>query len=330
MAGGKPREEQPRVIVTGAGGFVGPHLMAHLEGSGIAAVASKLRLPDRRGFARLVADEKPDAVVHLAAVSFLPDAQRDPIAAYATNVEGPRSVLEALGEADPEGRARMIYVSSGHVYRSAGENPIDESFPVDPQSIYGSTKLAGEIVCRIHCQAAPARPLVIFRPFNHTGPGQRPSFAAPSFARQTARIEAGRQEPVLYTGDLSVRRDFCDVRDVVRAYALAIRGDVPPGTYNLASGRAPSLQEIAEHYRSRSKVPFEILPRIEPGRRSETREIRGSAERIREAAGWRAEIPLEKTLDDLLEEWRSRVARGQDGVEEGRPGSGEDEKETDR
>ncbi len=315
-----------RVLVTGADGFgfVGEHLLRYLQEQGAAAYPSKVWLPDRDGFARAVSESRPDAVIHLAAISFLPDAEGDPLQAYRVNVDGTRSVLEALRDADPEGRIRMVFISSGHIYQAAGDIPMDEDFPVDPRSVYGQTKMAAEITCRLWCSVEPRRPLVIFRPFNHTGPGQRPIFAAPNFAKQVALIEAGRMDPVLETGDLSTRRDFCDVRDVVRAYALAASGGVPPGTYNLASGRAPSLLEVAEYYRSRSMVAFEIRQKIEPGRRGEIREIRGSAERILKAAGWRAEIPLEQTLDDLLAEWRSRVAAGDvDGGEDhGEAGGG--------
>ena len=311
----KDRPEGPlRVLVTGADGFVGVHLLERLRTLGYEAFGSELMLPDRDGFARLLRRCRPDAVVHLAAISFLPDAQKDPLGAWQTNVDGTRSILEALRDEDPAGRVRMVFISTGHIYRAREGAVLDEDSPVELGSIYDQTKIAAEILCRTWCAGAPGRPLVIFRPFNHTGPGQRAVFAASNFASQTARIEAGLQEPVLRTGDLGVRRDFCDVRDVVRAYALAAAGKVPPGTYNLASGNAVSLAEMAEHFRRRSLVPLRIEGRTEPGRDGEVWEIRGAAGRILGACGWRAEIPLEKTLDDLLEDWRARTARTDRGL----------------
>jgi len=304
---------RPRALVTGAAGFVGGHLIAHLAARGVEAAASRVRLPDRAGFARLLAETRPHAVIHLAAVSFLPAAERDPRAALATNVDGVRSVLEALGEADPGGSTRFILISSGHVYRPQNGQVLDEDSPVDPPTTYGRTKLAAEILSRIWCEAEPRRPLWVFRPFNHTGPRQPPIYAASSFARQAALIEAGRMAPVLETGDLEVRRDFSDVRDIVRAYAGAAVGEVPPGTYNLASGRSLSLGEVVERYRKLAKVAFEVRPRMEPDRAGEARDIRACAERIAGASGWRAEIPIETTLGDLLADWRERTAAGEAG-----------------
>jgi len=299
-------------VVTGAAGFAGRHLLRHLESSGAEPLPSEVRLPDRAAFARLLEEARPAAVVHLAAVSFLPAAERDPERAIAANVDGTRSILEALRQADPDGRVRLVFASSGQVYRAA-EGALDEDAAVEPASVYGRTKLAAELFCRLWCEASRRRPLWVFRAFNHIGPGQRPEFAASSFARQVALMESGQAEPVLRTGDLAVRRDFTDVRDVVRAYGLAALGKFPPGTYNLASGRTVSLAELAGHYRARSRIAFEILGRPEAGREGEVREVRASAERLRAACGWTADITLERTLDDLLADWRSRVAQESGG-----------------
>ncbi len=312
MAVSQGAGEAPRVIVTGAEGFVGQHLLERLAARGLEArgtTISSLPLPDRAGFARTASGcGRPLAVVHLAGISFLPQAERDPAGALAANVDGTRSVLEGLRDADPGGEARMVFISSAHVYRFSGASPIDEDTPLAPQGVYGLTKLAGEILCRLLCQVRPPRPLVVFRPFNHTGPGQRPDFAVSNFARQVALIERGRQEPVLHTGSLSSRRDFTDVRDVVRAYAMAAAGEVPPGTYNICSEKAVSLAEVAERLRSISTARFEIREREETVRGGEPPEVRGSAERLSRTASWRAEIPLEKTLADILAAWRAWAA----------------------
>ncbi len=305
-------EARPKILVTGADGFSGRHLLRHLESLGVEARPSAVRLPDRSAFMRLLEEARPAAVIHLAAVTFLPAAERDPEAAIAANVDGTRSVLEALRMVDPGGRVRMIFASTGHVYRAA-ERVLDEDAAVGPASVYGRTKLAAEIFCRIWCEASPQRPLWIFRAFNHLGPGQRPEFAAASFARQVALMELGLSEPILRTGDLAVRRDFSDVRDVVRAYGLAALDKLPPGTYNLASGRTVSLADIAGHYRTRSRVGFEVHARAEPGREGELREIRATSDRLQAACGWRPEFPLERSLDDVLTDWRERVAQESGG-----------------
>ena len=310
------------MLITGAGGFAGRHLIRHLDARGILSCPSAVRLPDRPAFRGLLKEFRPDAVVHLAAVSFLPSARDDPASAIRTNVEGTISVLESLNDADPAGRVRFVFASSAQVYRLGGALPLIEDSPVEAATLYGETKIAAEILSRSWCEAPPARPLWIFRAFNHTGPGQRPEFAAPSFARQVAAMEAGLQKPILETGDLSVIRDFCDVRDVVRAYAEAAAGEAPPGIYNLSSGRSVSIEWIAGHFRSRSRVPFEIRPRNEPARSGEAREIRGSAAKAERAFGWKARIPLEETLDDLLSEWRERMKDGKVRGFEEPPGSG--------
>lgn len=298
------------MVVTGARGFVGEHLARLLAERGHRATALQVRLPDRAGALCAFRDARPEAIVHLAAVSYIPAAEKDPATALRINVDGTRSLLEALHEFDPQGATRFILVSTGQVYRSGGSEPLTEESPLEPATAYARTKLAAELEAQLLCAVAPARPLVIVRPFNHTGPGQRPDFAAPSFAKQTAWIEAGLSpEPILSTGALDVRRDFTDVRDVARAYALAAEGQIPPGIYNVASGRAPRIEEIALHFRSRSRVPFEIRPKNEPSRQGEVKVFRGSAEKLASACGWRAEIPLEKTLDDLLEHWREEARR---------------------
>jgi len=345
------------VLVTGSEGFVGRHLLEALGAPRFVPIISRVWLPDRAGLARLIREERPDAVIHLAAVSFLPDADRDPAGAWRANVDGTVSVLEALGDADPDARIRLVFVSSAHVYRLAGSAPIDETSPLEPAGAYGMTKLAAELACRaierrpdplpsktfaegensrrsrsddsgptsddVGARAAltvpvfgggrtgrAERPLIIFRPFNHAGPGQRPEFAVPGFARQAALIEAGRLPPVLRTGNLSHSRDFTDVRDIARAYVLAAEGRVPPGTYNLASGRSVPLAGVAAHFRDRCRRPFEIQERRDPRRADDVPDMRGSAEKIRSACGWRPEIPFERTLDDVLGEWRRKVAEG--------------------
>ena len=314
MSGPQSAGAGPRVIVTGAEGFVGGHLLRSLAARGLeprGTTIDSLPLPDRAGFARVASlAGGPAAVIHLAGISFVPQAERDPAGALVANLDGTRSVVEGLRDADPGGRSRLVFISSSQVYRPREAVAIDEDSPLEPRGVYGLTKLAGEALCRILCQVDPPRPLVIFRPFNHTGPGQRPDFAAANFARQVALIEAGKQEPVLHTGSLSSRRDFCDVRDVVEAYALAAAGAVPPGIYNIASGRTVSLAEVAEGFRSIATVRFEIRERKEKVREGEIREVRASAERLRRASGWRAAIPLEKTLADMLAEWRAAVAEG--------------------
>ncbi len=306
-----------KALVTGADGFVGRWLVRHLEGAGdevFPAIGGHLPAMATRGtqvdvrrpeeVTTLVSSVRPDAIYHLAAVAFEPDAARGPHDALEITVGGTLSVLEAARGLDPQ---PIVFVpSSAEVYGGhTGAGPIPETSPLAPDNVYGATKAAQELLSLAYGRAYGMR-VVVARAFNHVGPGQRESFAVASFAMQLARIAAGLAEPVLRTGNLGVERDFTDVRDVVRAYRLLVSGRHAGQAYNVASGRPTSLRAIVDSLveRSGQAVRFEVDPARM--RRIDVPSIAGDAGRLREATGWRPEIELGTTLDDI---WADAVQR---------------------
>ncbi len=227
---------------------------------------------------------------------------------WAVNLGGTLNLALAVARHVPE--AIVLFASSSEVYgRSFGPVPIDEDATPEPVNSYARSKLMSE---QVLTQVLPAAVrLVLARPFNHTGPGQREDFVMPSFAGQIARIEAGRQPPVLHVGNLDARRDFLDVRDVVAAY-VALLGAAPrlPArfTCNIATGLAQPLREMLETLRRLARVPFTV--EIDPARLrpSDIPCAAGNPDRLRHATGWTAAIPLEATLSAVLDDARRRVS----------------------
>ena len=190
------------------------------------------------------------------------------------------------------------------------EVPIRETNPLRPRSPYAVSKVAQDYQAYQYFQSYGMR-IVRTRAFNHTGPRLADTFVTSSFARQVAEIEAGLREPVVRTGDLKPRRDFSDVRDIVRGYWLLLERGLPGEVYNLCSGRAWAIQDVLDFMLSRSRVP-NIEVREDPSRLrpSDVPVLVGDASRVEQAVGWRPEIPFEQTLEDLLAYWRRRVTEG--------------------
>lgn len=308
-----------RVLVTGIAGFAGRHVAATLAAAGHevhglalgpaavpgAAVVHAADLLDQTGLARVVAAAAPEAVVHLAAVSFVPAAEADPRLAVRVNVEGTVGLLEALDAGAP--RARLLLVGSADAYGcvSPEEVPIHETVPLRPLSVYGATKAAAETVA-LQWARRHGRDVVVARPFNHTGPGQAPEFVVPAFARQIARIAAGLEEPVVRVGDLDPVRDVSDVRDVARGYLALLERGARGEVYNLCAGRGVAIREILERLLAAAGVDVRVERDPARGRPMEVPRIVGSHARATEATAWRPEIPLVTTLTDVLDDWRRR------------------------
>ena len=317
-----------RILVTGAGGFVGGWLLRELRvrlGEADRIVSTYrdaneakadpggivLDLADRDAIGRTVAQTRPTALIHLAAISAVGAVARDPDAAWDVNVKATHHLATALLQHAPQ--ARFIQIGSGEVYggsAAAGADLIDEAAPLQPHNLYAVTKAAADLL--IGQMAAQGLDAVRFRTFNHTGPGQATDFAVPAFAAQIARIEAGLQEPVIFVGDLAAMRDFCDVRDVVRAYAqAALARRRPAPVINLAGGHSCSVRSVLDRLLALSDATIEI--HVDPARLRTPEPPRPDVDvsLAGKTLGWRPEIPLEETLRDVLDHWRGIVAAEQ-------------------
>lgn len=297
-----------RVLVTGADGFVGRWLATELGAGGHEFVAAPPQAeldftwPDAaERFAEAVRAARPDALVHLAAISFAPDAERDPELAVATNARGTGALFEGLASAGSA--APALVVSSSEVYGKPRRLPIDEDAPLLADRAYGRSKIGTEQAAL--AAHAAGRGIVVIRAFNHLGPGQRESFAAPSFARRVLALKRGEVSEIR-VGNVDVRRDFTDVRDVVRAYRLLleglVRGDLrqEPPIVNVGSGRSVTIRDVLAVLCRLADVP--MLLREDPAlvRPDEAPEIRADISRVNELVGWRPQIPIEQSLADLL------------------------------
>lgn len=303
-----------RALVTGAGGFVGPHLVSHLIDAGDTVTALDLSngpdLRDREGWQATVARHRPQVVYHLAGWSDVGGSWRKPWTTFEVNVMGAVAVLEAVRLAATESRgggaAVVVMVSSADVYGLVDESelPLTEAHEPKPRSPYGASKIAGEEIARSYHRAR-GLPVIIARPFNHLGRGQSPKFAAASFARQIAELEVSGGGVVRH-GDLSTRRDMTDVHDIVRAYRLLAMHGEPGETYNICSGKAVSMQDVLETLLSLSPSP--IRGKVEESliRPVDLPVLRGSHQKLTAATGWRPKVDLSQTLRDVLDDARTR------------------------
>ncbi|MBI2080707.1 MAG: GDP-mannose 4,6-dehydratase, partial [candidate division NC10 bacterium] len=224
------------------------------------------------------------------------------------NAGGTVSLLEAAAAAAPG--ARVLVIGSAEAYGEVEEDdlPLTEDRPLRPLTPYGLSKAAAEKVALFYARSR-GLPVLVARAFNHTGPGQEPTFVCSDFARQIARIEAGLTGAVLRVGDLTARRDFSDVRDVVRAYDLLLEKGTPGETYNVCSGRAWSIGEILEILRGLAGTPIAVEADPTRGRSEDVPVLVGSFAKLEAATGWRPAIPLPRTLKDLLDSWRAVVEK---------------------
>ena len=295
-----------KALITGAGGFVGPYLARCLESNGDDVVgldaADGPDLLDGDGWRDALDHHRPDVLYHLAGWSDVGASWAHPTTTFRLNAEGTLSVLEAAVAAKT---ARVVLVSSADVYGivAEGDLPLTEDHPVQPRSPYGVSKQAAEALGQQYRRAHDLG-VVVARPFNHIGPGQRPQFAAPAFASQVARAERDGGGELLH-GDLSARRDLTDVRDVVRAYRLLAEHGEPGEIYNICQGRAVSMQHVLDHLVGGAQAP--ITTAIDPTRLRpvELPVLVGSHQKLTDATGWRPEIPLERSLDDVLNHARA-------------------------
>jgi GDP-4-dehydro-6-deoxy-D-mannose reductase len=252
--------------------------------------------------------------VHLAGQANVALANRDPIGTFRVNAEGTYQMLNAVRELAPDTKAVVITSAEAYGAVPTAEMPVKESRPLAPSSPYGASKAAAALVAQ---QAALGWGLdvVRMRPFNHVGPGQRRGFVAPDFASQVAAIERAEVEPVLRVGNLSGRRDFTDVRDIVRGYRDAIERGTGGQAYNLCSGVSTRIEEIVGFFVDRAEVKIEI--RRDEGRLRpvDVPEFLGSGDKALAELGWSPKISLESSLQEVLDEWRRARREVSDAVD---------------
>jgi GDP-4-dehydro-6-deoxy-D-mannose reductase len=286
-------------FVTGGGGFAGEHLLRLLPGA-VAPSRDDLDLLDAPAVRAAVRDTRPAAVFHLAALASVKRSWEAPGETLSANLRMTVNLLEAVRSEAPA--AAVVVASSGEVYGPPERLPVAEDAQLRPQNPYAVSKAACDLLAGQYADAFDMR-IVRARAFNHAGPGQSSEYVLGTLTRQVAGAEAaGAAEVVLRTGNPNSARDFTDVRDVVRAYRAA--AELPAGVYNVCSGRATSVRQLVELVTrvSTVRVRHEVDP--ERVRAHDVPELRGSAERLRAACGWRPEIPLERTVADALEAWR--------------------------
>jgi GDP-4-dehydro-6-deoxy-D-mannose reductase len=315
-----------RLLVTGAGGFVGRHLLALLRARFpaallIAAVRPEdgalpaLPLADRvvpfdllepAACAAMIAGTRPDGLVHLAAQPSVAASFGDPLGSWGANLMGTIALAEAvLREAR---HCRFVLASSAEVYGLSFRSgtPLDETALLCPVNPYAASKAACDIA--VGEMALRGLDAVRLRAFNHTGAGQSDSFVVASFARQIARIAAGRQEPVLRVGALDRWRDFLDVRDVCAAYGAALAAESRPGAiYNIASGTPRRVGDILDALIALSGVTPAVEVEAGRVRPTDVARVAGDAARARSALAWAPAVPWEETLETVLRDWQGRI-----------------------
>lgn len=314
-----------QALITGIGGFAGSHLadylLAETDWQVVGCVLNECDIPgylrgrvscqvvdlrDPEAVQRMLDELAPDFIFHLAALAKVADSWRTPWPVLENNILGQLNLLQALVNLDA--RPRMMVVGSNEEYGLVRpeELPLTEESPLRPNSPYGVSKVAQDML-GLQYFLSHQLPVIRVRPFNHIGPRQAPGFVAPDFARQIAAAEAGQRPPRMQVGNLDARRDFTDVRDMVRAYYLAVTQGVPGDVYNIGAGRSHSVQELLDTLLSYSQV--EITVEQDPARLrpSDVPEVRCDATKFRALTGWQPSIPFETTLRDVLDDWRQHV-----------------------
>jgi GDP-4-dehydro-6-deoxy-D-mannose reductase len=315
-----------KVLITGITGFGGSHLaeyalvqgaevygtvrwrsnranIAHLLGD-IALLDCELT--DASATVQTILEARPDRIFHLAAQAFVPTSWRAPAGTLTTNVIAALNVFEAVRAWGQNPLILNVGSSEEYGLVQPDEVPITEDVPLRPLSPYAVSKAVQDLLGYQYQRSYGLR-IVRTRAFNHSGPRQHEAFVVPAFARQIAEAEAGLREPVIHVGNLESSRDFTDVRDVVRAYWLALEHGVPGEVYNICSGQAHTIQEILDTLLSLSTMPIEMQRDPRRMRPSDVPLVLGDSHKFQVTTGWQPEIPLRQMLGDVLDYWRARM-----------------------
>lgn len=313
-------------LIIGGAGFVGAYLVRHLKNDlGQDVVVTKmpreqikvdgvdmnsiqvydLDILQKESIVALFREIRPDYIYHLAAQSSVSVSWKNPALTVDVNVKGGVNILEALRElAD---KPRVLFIGSGEEYGHIlpGETPIKEGNVPRPGNIYAATKVCQNMLAKIYADAYGLDVMMV-RAFNHIGPNQLPLFVVADFCKQVAEIEAGNREPVMKVGNLSAKRDFTDVRDVVRAYALLMKSGCAGETYNIGSGHAIAIEDILKQILDHSSVEIRVEVDPERLRPVDVPIIEADTTKVYEATGWKPEISLEQTIRETLDYWRTK------------------------
>ena len=294
------------VLVTGATGFVGSHLIEALTAEGAEVISWRRQdvdLLEREAVRRAMRDLRPAAVYHMAGSAHVAQSWHHVRETYEGNVRVTHYLLDAA--IGLENKPRVLLPCTAHVY-APQPRPIREDDPLKPASPYATSKLAVEMLAE-RVWIEDQVPTIIARAFNHVGPRQDPSYVAPSIARQIALIELGRLEPVLTMGSLAPKRDVTDVRDTVRAYIALMEHARPAVRYNVSSGRAVAIGELVHAFADAAHREVGVVEDPARFRQNDPPLLVGDNSRLVADTGWQPRIPLEQTVNDLLNYWRVRV-----------------------
>ena len=316
------------VLITGITGFAGSHLaeyiLAHHPGvqvhgiirwrsrmDNVASILGKVELheadlKDMVSLKKVLAASRPERIFHLAAQSFVPTSWRLPAETFMINSVGQINLFESILDLKLDPRIQIAGSSEEYGMVHPDEVPMKETNPLRPLSPYAVSKVAQDLLGYQYFKSYGLK-VIRTRGFNHTGPRRGDVFVTSNFSKQVAEIEKGKREPVIHVGNLDAKRDFTDVRDMVRAYWLAAEKGEPGDVYNLGSGSAISMHRLLEMLSSLSRTKFRIQVDPDRLRPSDVQILLADASKFRTLTGWAPTIPFEKTLSDLLDYWRERV-----------------------
>jgi GDP-4-dehydro-6-deoxy-D-mannose reductase len=313
-----------KILITGASGFVGSHLIDHLLDNDDSLIYGTYRSEspkaksDRLTFLKVDFQNKsevdaaleqvqPDWIFHLAAQSNVPQSIKDPISTFHANIDSQLNLFLSLKEKELL-QTKILVVTSAEVYGfiRPEDLPVDENTPHRPANPYAVSKIAQDYL-GFQYQLSYKLPIIRVRPFNHVGPGQSPIFVVSDFAKQIVEIEKQQREPIMWVGNLEAKRDFTDVRDMVRLYPSLMEKGIVGDVYNAGSGRSRSAKEILDGLLSLSDAKITVKQDPAKMRPSDVPDIVANIKKVNDHTGWKPEIPFEKTLKDTLDYWRNLV-----------------------